>query len=90
MDFTNITSETSAQLSYDLLHEKLQFAHNLAFPLKLSRGNRKRIRHNPWITPGIIKSCKTKHKLLNKSRLKPNNENVVKYKKNITLFLTKL
>ena len=85
MDLTNIISENSAQLSYDKLHEKLQAAHSLAFPLKIRQGNRKRNKHNPWITPGIIKSCKTKHKLLNKARMKnkvkPENENVVKYRK---------
>lgn len=81
MNFTNITSETSAQLSYDNLHEKLQAAHCLAFPLKMRQSKCKRIRHNPWITAGIIKSCKTKHKLLNKARLKPENENIIKYRK---------
>lgn len=78
LDYCNVTHEMSCQTAYDMLHTKLEFAHNFCFPLEHSTHKRKRF--SPWITPALIKSSKTKHKLYNKSRKHPTDENITAYK----------
>ena len=78
MDYSTINNSTCTQKSYDILHDKLEFAHNHSFPLQ--KHTTKKHKYSPWITPGIICSCKTKNKLYNKIRQKPTNSNIQQYK----------
>lgn len=78
MDFSNVMNELSCQDAYDTLAVKLEHAHNYAFPRK--KRTQKHKRFSPWITPGIIQSSKTKHKLFNKSKKNPTDANISAYK----------
>ncbi len=62
-DFTNVINNQCADGSYNkflLLYKK---AFDQAFPLKLYKPNRKFIRREPWVTPGLLASSRSKAKL---------------------------
>ena len=79
-NFQDVLNEPSPQIAYNIFIDKVHAAHEIAFPLKQSIRKRKHHKYSPWITPAIVKSCKTKNRLLNKKRLHPNEYNSSKYK----------
>ncbi len=59
---------------------------NIAFPLTNVKINRKNIKKEDWITTGIIISAKSKSKLLQKKIKNPTEQNVLAYKKFLTIY----
>lgn len=84
-NFQAVLNEPTSQLAYNIFIDKVQAAHEIAFPLKHSIKKRKHHKYSPWITPAIVNSCKTKNRLLNKKRLHPNEYNSSKYKQYASL-----
>ena len=79
-NFEHINQINDANAAYKefmiLYHE----AFDKAFPLRNVTYKNKRIKREPWITTGIIKSSKTKSKLLAKKLKQPTDENIQTYK----------
>lgn len=87
MSFDAVTRENDCQKAYDIFQCKVEYAHNVSFPLQ--KLTKKQNRYSPWITPAIIHSCKTKHKLYNKIRKSP-TEQAIKHYKEYNNILNKL
>ena len=51
------------QNDYDTLHSILSDAHSVCFHSKRVRCNRRKVAKLPWITPGLIKSIRSRNKL---------------------------
>ena len=66
--------------AYTKFMKLYQEAFDKAFPLTDMTPKNKQIKKEPWITKGIIKSSKTKSKLLLKKTKKNNDENIRIYK----------
>ena len=63
-----------------------QKKHNTAFPSKTKLLKPKSITNQPWTSAGVIKSCRTKSKLLKIKLIKPTQENIESFAQyNITL-----
>ena len=50
--------------------------------------NKKYIKREPWVTPGLLTSSRTREKLLSKKLHKPTQYNIYRFK-HTTLYLTK-
>jgi len=50
-------------LAYDLFISKFMVAYDTAFPLRTSKTDSSTKFTQPWMTPALFKSCKTKNKL---------------------------
>ncbi len=79
-DFSQISEIPCANQAYDTFLKIYREIYDRAFPLKQLKYSRKLNKHDPWISEGIRKSSKTKHKLLVKKLTNPSNLNIDKYK----------
>jgi hypothetical protein len=57
-----------------------------AFPLKLIKPNKKYITREPWVTPGLLVSSRTKAKLLKNKLKTPSLSNIQLYKTYINIY----
>ena len=67
--------------AYNKLLETIQIPFNMAFPLKTKTIKKKYIKHQPWMTAGLLQSTIQKSKLLKLKLNKPTEENLNNYKK---------
>jgi len=87
-DFTDILHIECPNIAYDTFLNIYKKHYETAFPLKRITYTKKSIKYDPWITAGLIKSSKTKSKLLNKKLKDPSLYNVCKYKEFCSAFNT--
>src|ERR1700733_9640988 len=75
--------------AYDTFLNLIQESYNKAFPVQTSiRHNRSHNFHHPWMTKGLLKSCKIKTRLYTKYIKNPNPLNKNKFIKYRNLFKT--
>src|SRR6218665_842071 len=81
---TKISADGDANLAYDKFMEIYKTVYDKAFPIVLHRTNSKKPTFKqPWMTPGLLKSCKKKNLLYLKFIRSPsvaNKERFIKYR----------
>ncbi len=85
-DFTEVTNIHCADESYNHFLSLYKNAFNRAFPLKLFRPNRKFIKRELWVTPGLLASSRSKAKLFHKKLKNPTDNNITRYKTFVNMF----
>ena len=80
IDFTCIMNIDCPNIAYDTFLELYLNAFDESFPLKDVNVRSKYIKREPWFTSGLLKSSKTKSKLLSIKLRYPTDENIQKYK----------
>ena len=80
-DWNSVNSDCTDDVNtlYTTFLEKFRHVFNYCFPLTKSSTTRRNIPRKPWITPGLIKSCRTKEQLYKRFMKTPNNTNKNKY-----------
>ena len=78
--FTCIMNIDCPNIAYDTFLKLYLNAFDEAFPLKDINVRSKYIKREPWFTSGLLKSSKTKSKLLSIKLRDPTDENIPKYK----------
>ena len=73
MGTLNQDSLNDPNVNYDLFEYMLTRLHNTHFPTKTVRHNKYKHKKSTWITAGIIRSIKRKHKLYRKLKQTPRN-----------------
>ena len=66
--------------AYNTFVQLYMTAFDQSFPLRIVKANTKFIKREPWMTPGLLNSSRTKAKLLTKKLNKPNTLNIDKYR----------
>jgi Reverse transcriptase (RNA-dependent DNA polymerase) len=82
IDYTEVLLQCEGSDSNDAYESFLAMygeAYNSAFPMKIMNSNRNESPRCPWITEGLLKSCKKKNKLYKKYIKKPNEDNKNKF-----------
>ena len=79
-DFSNVTSSNCANTAYNLFLETINLFYEQSFPARATTCRRNQIKREPWITPGILKSAKTKGKLYRRKLNAPTTDNILNYK----------
>ena len=69
------------EIAFNSFFSLITEAANLAFPLKTPSNKKNKNRSHPWMSPGLIKSSKVKHKLYSKKLKFPSIENINIFKK---------
>ena len=80
IDFTCIMNIDCPNIACDTFLKLYLNAFDEAFPLKDIKVRAKYIKREPWFTSGLLKSSKTKSKLLSIKLRDPTDENIQKYK----------
>ena len=75
-DFSHILQINCPNESFNKFISKYKNAFDKAFPLKSVKINNKYIKREPWITPGLLTSSRTRTKLLTKKLRNPTNINI--------------
>ncbi len=78
--------ENCPNAAYNTFIQLYKEAFETSFPLKQIKPNKKFIRRDPWITPALLVSSRTKAKLLEKKLCKPTNANIDRYKKYVNMY----
>ena len=76
----DVLSENRSDYAYKCFFDKIDTQINSAFPLKSVQTSNRNTPINPWFTPGLLVSRKTKQKLASLKIRKPTLENINKYK----------
>ena len=79
-DFSDVLGEPDPNTAYQLFLQKYKNIMNHHLPYKQIKINKRRLKHNPWITKGLLISCKKKTKLLKKKLKHPTDQNIESYK----------
>lgn len=85
-NFDHILLIKNAEDAYNEFIKLYKVAFDSAFPLKQIKPNRKYIKHEPWMTEGLLKSMRTKCKLFGKKLKQPTLLNISNYKIYLNLY----
>ena len=66
LDNFDTSNDAEPQKNFNTLHEIMTAAHSACFTKKRVRCDRRKVAKLPWVTPGIIKSIRTRNKLYKK------------------------
>ena len=80
MSFQSVLSESEPQAAFNNFFELYSTATSLAFPKVTVKPKAMQFAPSPWMTAGLLKSCKSKQKLFNKKISKPTLINISKFK----------
>ena len=80
IDFSFISNLQCANIAYNEFMNLYTTEFEKTFPLRTKRKKGKFIKREPWVTQGIINSCRNKHELFKIKLSKPTIENITKYK----------
>ncbi len=80
IDFSTIEERECPNQAYDIFIDKYKTAFEAAFPLRLIGLNKKYIKREPWVTPGLLTSLRHKAKLLAMKLKNPTERSIQKYK----------
>ena len=79
--FQNITSQDDPALAFSNFFTLWNSAAELSFPeITVNPKTKSKFVHSPWMTPGLLVSCKTKQKLFSKKLQKPTVANISTFK----------
>ena len=79
-NFESILSDENPQSAFDKFLTIYNTSAELAFPEITIRPKKNTFAHSPWMTPGLLISCKSRQKLLRAKEKNPSNHNVTKFK----------
>lgn len=85
-DFTPVLACNSPNEAYKNLIDPILEMHQIAFPLTKINHSPNKLKREPWMTPGLLISSRTKHKLFTKKIKKPTDANIKKCKDYNKLF----
>jgi hypothetical protein len=80
LSWEGVINENDPIKAFETFDSNLSAARDLAFPEVLIKPKLSNISHNVWMTPGLLISCKTKHKLYSKRIKHPTLNNINIYK----------
>ena len=78
-DFVN--QDNDPEIAYKNFLHKIIELFNIQCPMKTIKISNRKTPRKPWVTPGILKSIRTTHKMYKKYITKPTSENKIKYTK---------
>ena len=79
-NFDNVVSETDPKTAFDNFLSIYNTSAELAFPEITVRPKKHTFSHSPWMTPGLLISCKSRQKLLRAKEKNPSDQNVAKFR----------
>ena len=79
-DFLPVIQSSNPDDSYNIFINIYKQVFEKAFPLKHIKPNKKYIKKEPWITPGLLASMRHKNKLFTKKLQQPTESNISTYK----------
>ena len=85
-DSSEILNTNCPNGAYDKFLNDINKMHDHAFPLKLIKLTRKRIKIQPWLTNGFLISSVNKSKLFKKKLTRPTQQNIDQYKRYTTVY----
>jgi len=74
-----LCDEKNTEAAYESFINHIKSAYNTAFPLVPRSKHKRHSYKQPWMTPGLLKSCKTKSKLYLKFFKNPSLTNKQKF-----------
>ena len=74
--FQGVITENDPHLAFSNFLELYNTSASLAFPEITVSPRKSDFSHSPWMTPGLLTSCKTKQKLLRAKQAKPTEKNI--------------
>ena len=66
LDKFDVSDDADAQINFDIFHDIMSTAHSSCFEEKRVRFDRRKVSKLPWVTPGLVKSIRTRNKLYKK------------------------
>ena len=75
----SFSNSDNPKVAFDSFFDQVTAAGQLAFPLSAPR-KRKRNLHKPWMSVGLLSSCKMKNSLFSIKLKQPTAENIANYK----------
>ena len=79
-NFADICTIQDVNKAYDSFHNRFKEIFNESFPIRVTSYKSKRIKHDPWMTTGLLKSSQTKIRLYRKQHKNVNDTNIRNYK----------
>ena len=80
-NFENILKQDDPSIAFPNFFTLWRSAAELSFPeITVKPKTSAQFSHSPWMTPGLLISCKTKQKLFNKKLSNPSTQNISRYK----------
>ena len=81
-NWQEVINSNDCEESYKLFMKTFHEVYNHSFPIKKVTVKERRMKANPWISKGIVKSSKHEFKLYENFIKNPSKENEEKYKTN--------
>ena len=79
-NYDNVLSDENPETAYLNFFSIYNTAAEVAFPEITLRPKKHTFAHSPWMTPGLLVSCKTRHKLLRAKEKNPSSQNIAKFR----------
>ncbi|KAJ8044616.1 RNA-directed DNA polymerase from mobile element jockey [Holothuria leucospilota] len=81
MNWNHVLEENDANVAFNKFHDTFKKTHDVCFPFVKIRNKRSKKNSAPWITPGILKSIRSKEKLYRRYLKAPTPDNRLNYRK---------
>ena len=79
-NFESVLADENPQSAFDKFFTIYNNSAELAFPEITIRPKKHTFAHSPWMTPGLLISCKSRQKLLRAKEKNPTDLNIAKFK----------
>ena len=79
-NFESVLADENPQSAFDKFFTIYNNSAELAFPEITIRPKKHTFAHSPWMTPGLLISCKSRQKLLRAKEKNPTDHNIAKFK----------
>ena len=79
-NFESVLNDDNPETAFDNFFEIYNTSAELAFPEVTVRPKKHTFVHSPWMTPGLLISCKSRQKLLRAKEKNPSDQNVAKFR----------
>ena len=80
VNWTNILKEENPERAYANFFNLLDDARAMAFPEVMIKPSKNKFSHEPWMTKGLLVSCRSKSKLFSKKIKNPSDQNIGQFK----------
>ena len=79
-NFESVLSESEPQKAFDNFFSLYNSSAELAFPEITIHPKKSKFAHSPWMTPGLLISSKSRHKLLRTKQTNPSRQNISNFR----------
>ena len=87
-NFESVLNNDNPEAAFHNFFSIYNSAAELAFPEITVRPKKHTFAHSPWMTPGLLISCKSRQKLLRAKKMNPSDHNITRFRSFNKIFTT--